>query len=80
MSKYREQRERLNERVAMVSKLSDQFNRSKPDSLENLLLVRILKEFTQANGLMHQELEKLRESGEDKTIYPESSDLNGGNT
>ncbi|WP_312924838.1 hypothetical protein [Stutzerimonas nitrititolerans] len=53
----------------MAFKLGDQIHQSKPDSLEHLLLVKILDVFLTANGRMHDELEKLRESGEDKTIY-----------
>jgi hypothetical protein len=54
----------------MASKLGDHIHQSKPDSLEHLLLVKILDVLLPANGYMHEELEKLRESGEDKTIYP----------
>ena len=54
----------------MASKLGDQIHQSKPDSLEHVLLVKILDVLLTANGHMHDELEKLRETGEDKTIYP----------
>jgi len=72
MSRYREQRDRLNDRVAMASKLGDHIHQSKPGSLEHLLLVEVLDVFLAANGRMHNELEKLRSAGVDKTVFPES--------
>jgi hypothetical protein len=72
MSRYREQRDRLNDRVAMASKLGDHIHQSKPGSLEHLLLVEVLDVFLAANGCMHNELEKLRSTGVDKTVFPES--------
>lgn len=72
MSRYREQRDRLNDRVAMASKLGDHIHQSKPGSLEHLLLVEVLDVFLAANGRMHNELEKLRDAGVDKTVFPEN--------
>ena len=73
MGKYREQRDRLNERVAMTSKLGDQILQSKPNSLEHLQLVKIIDVLLAENDYMHEELEKLRVAGEDRTIYPENA-------
>ena len=56
----------------MASKLGDHIHQSKPGSLEHLLLVEVLDVFLAANGRMHNELEKLRSAGVDKTGFPES--------
>ena len=53
----------------MASKLGDHMHQSKPGSLEHLLLVEVLDVFLAANGRMHNELEKLRNAGVDKTVF-----------
>lgn len=74
MGHYREQRDRLNERVEMLARLGSQSMQTKPDSLEHLLLVKVMNVFFSANNLMHEELEKLNASGLDLTIYPSTTD------
>ena len=57
----------------MTSKLGDQILQSKPNSLEHLQLVKIIDVLLAENDYMHEELEKLRAAGEDRTIYPENA-------
>ncbi|KPN90538.1 hypothetical protein [Pseudomonas nunensis] len=72
MGHYREQRDRLNERVEMLARLGDQSMQSKPGSLEHVLLSKVMDVFWSANHLMNEELEKLNAAGLDQTIYPDS--------
>ncbi|VVM38478.1 hypothetical protein [Pseudomonas viridiflava] len=74
MSRYREQRDRLNERVEMLAKLGTQMMQAKPDSLEHILLSKTSKIFWSANHVMNEELEKLHIAGLDQTIYPIAKD------
>ncbi|WP_460044432.1 hypothetical protein [Pseudomonas sp. S2_H01] len=74
MGHYREQRDRLNERVAMLARLGDQAMQSKPGSLEHLLLVKVMDVFWSANNHMNEELDKLHATGVDQTIYPDTVD------
>lgn len=70
MGRYRELRDRLNERVEMLAKLGTQMMQTKPDSLEHILLSKVLEVFWSANHVMNEELNKLHAAGLDQTVHP----------